>query len=104
MKRYLQFLLIGIGFSASAQSLIQSINSGSVIASNSMVSIGEIVVIPQNTALSSSGIIGILAQNQQNLEIPELELNTKVTVFPNPTTSCIYFQTDLNLQYLRTIG
>jgi hypothetical protein len=98
MKHYLQFLLLSIGFSSSSQSLIQSINSGSVIASNAMVSIGEIVVVPQNTAQSISGMIGILAQNQQNLEVPELELSTKITVFPNPTTSGIRFQTDLNLK------
>jgi Secretion system C-terminal sorting domain len=98
MKQFLQFLLLCISLSASSQSLIQSINSGSIIASNTMVSIGEIVVVPQNTAQSSSGMIGILAQNQQNLEVTELELSTKITVFPNPTTSGIRFQTDLSLQ------
>jgi hypothetical protein len=97
MKKILLISFLTLSLSATAQSVIQSVNSGSIIASNSTVSIGEIVVVPENQSQSSSGIIGILAQTQQPLEVPQLELSQKVTVFPNPTTATIYFQTDLSL-------
>jgi hypothetical protein len=97
MKKKLLISLLTLSLSATSQSLIQSVNSGSIIASNSAVSIGEIVVAPENQLQSSSGIIGILAQTQQPLEVPQLELTQKITVFPNPTTATIYFQTDLSL-------
>ncbi len=92
MKHLFLFSLMIAGFSASSQSLIQTVNSGSVISSSSSVSIGEIVVVPQNQSQSSSGIIGILTQTQ--LEVPQLELSEKITVYPNPTTSVVYFKTD----------
>jgi hypothetical protein len=96
--KYLLLLLILIGtISASSQSVIQSVNSGSIIASNSSVSVGEIVVVPVNQSQSSSGIIGIFAQVTQTLELPQLELSAKITVYPNPTLSSIYFRTDTNL-------
>ena len=95
MKQLLLFSFLIVTFSASSQSVIQSVNSGSVIASNSSVSIGEIVVVPTNQSQSSSGIIGILTQTQ--LEVPHLELSQNITVYPNPTMSVIYFKTDTNL-------
>jgi hypothetical protein len=97
MKKTLLIYFLILSLSATSQSLIQSVNSGSIIASNSAVSIGEIVVVPVNQSQSSSGIIGILAQTQQALEVPQLELSQKITVFPNPTTATVYFQTDLSL-------
>lgn len=96
MKRLLLFSVLITGLSANAQSVIQSVNSGSLISSSSSVSVGEIVVVPENQTQSSSGIIGILTQTQ--LEVPELELSDKITVYPNPTTSVIYFQTEVNLR------
>ncbi len=95
MKKLLLFSFLIAGLSASSQSVIQSVNSGSVISASSSVSVGEIVVVPQNQTQSSSGIIGILTQTQ--LEVPQLELSERITVFPNPTTSVIYFQTDVSL-------
>lgn len=95
MKQLLLFTFLITAVSASSQSVIQSVNSGSIISNSSSVSIGEIVVIPQNQTQSSSGIIGILTQTQ--LEVPQLELSEKITVFPNPTMSAIFFQTDSNL-------
>ncbi|WP_445454143.1 T9SS type A sorting domain-containing protein [Flavobacterium sp. 25HG05S-40] len=95
MKRLLLFSVLITGLSASSQSVIQSVNSGSVISPSSSVSVGEIVVVPENQTQSSSGIIGILTQTQ--LEVPELELSDKITVYPNPSTSVIYFQTEVNL-------
>ncbi|WP_264520717.1 T9SS type A sorting domain-containing protein [Flavobacterium sp. N1994] len=94
MKQLILFTFLIITVSASSQSLIQSVNSGSLITASSSVSIGEIVVVPQNQSQSSSGIIGILVQT---LEVPKLELSNKITVYPNPTTSTVYFQTDTNL-------
>lgn len=99
MKKNLLLLLIAFSFSGNCQSVIQSVNSGSVIGLNSSVSIGEIFVIPENQNQSSSGIIGILAQvNQQNLEVQELALNEKIVVYPNPTMNSISFQTEKSLE------
>lgn len=97
MKQLLLFTFLITAISASSQSVIQSVNSGSIISASSSVSIGEIVVVPQNQTQSSSGIIGIFAQVTQPLEVPQLELSEKITVFPNPTMSSIYFQTATNL-------
>lgn len=95
MKQLLLFSFLIFTFSANSQSVIQSVNSGSIISSSSSVSVGEIVVVPVNQSQSSSGIIGILTQTQ--LEVPQLELSEKIKVFPNPTMASIYFQTDTNL-------
>jgi hypothetical protein len=95
MKQLLLFTLLITSICASSQSVIQSVNSGSVISNSSSVSIGEIVVVPVNQTQSSSGLIGILTQTQ--LEVPELEVSDKITVFPNPTMSTIYFKTEVNL-------
>jgi len=97
MKKTILFILVTVSLSATSQSVIQSVNSGSIVASTAAVSIGEILVVPENQVQSSSGIIGILAQTQQTLEVPQLELSQKITVFPNPTTASIYFQTELSL-------
>lgn len=99
MKKNLLFLFLTTTFSVNCQSVIQSVNSGSILAPNSTVSIGEIIVIPENANQSTSGIIGILAQvNQQNLEVPELALNDKIVVYPNPTMNSITFQTENSLE------
>lgn len=98
MKRLLLISFLTLSLSATSQSVIQSVNSGSIITSSSSVSVGEIVVVPENQVQSSTGIIGILAQTQQPLEVPQLELSSKITVFPNPTTAKVYFETDLSLQ------
>ena len=97
MKQLLLFSFLIATLSASSQSVIQSVNSGSVISSNSSISVGEIVVVPTNQTQSSSGIIGIFAQVNQTLEVPQLELSEKITVFPNPTMAMIYFQTEISL-------
>lgn len=94
MKQLFLFSLLTIGFTASSQSVIQSVNSGAIIGSGGSVSVGEIVVVPQDQSSSSSGIIGILAQT---LEVPQLELSETICVFPNPTMSSIYFRTETNL-------
>lgn len=98
MKKTILFILVTLSLSAASQSVIQSVNSGSIVASSAAVSIGEILVIPENQVQSTSGIVGILAQTQQALEVPQLELSQKITVFPNPTTATVYFQTDLSLE------
>ena len=97
MKQLILFTFLITAISASSQSVIQSVNSGSIISASSSVSIGEIVVVPQNQTQFSSGIIGIFAQVTQTLEVPQLEPSEKITVFPNPTMSSIYFQTATNL-------
>jgi hypothetical protein len=57
---YSIFDCVGI---CAAQSLVQSVNSGSLIAAILPVSVGEIVVNPVNPTQASSGLIGILAYN-----------------------------------------
>jgi hypothetical protein len=97
MKQLLLLSILFVTLSASSQSVIQSVNAGSIISASSSVSVGEIVVVPVNQSQSSSGIIGIISQVNQTLEVPQLDLGEKITVFPNPTMSTIYFQTDINL-------
>ena len=97
MKQLVLLTFLFVTLSANSQSVIQSVNSGSIISSSSSVSIGEIVVVPVNQTQSSSGIIGIFAQVNQTLEVPQLELSEKITVFPNPTMAMIYFQTEISL-------
>ena len=97
MKQLLLFSFLTVTISVNSQSVIQSVNSGSIVGLNSSVSIGEIVVVPVNQSQSSSGIIGIFAQVTNPLEVTHLELSEKITVYPNPTTATVYFQTDTNL-------
>ncbi|TBX70015.1 T9SS type A sorting domain-containing protein [Flavobacterium silvisoli] len=103
MKSLLLFGFLTLSLTVSSQTLIQSVNSGSVIANSSSISVGEIVVVPQNQNQSSTGIIGLLAQTQQALEVPQLELSNKITVFPNPTTATVYFQTETNLTHEKVL-
>ena len=92
MHKKITFLLFGFSLFCNAQSTTQTVNSGSIMSPNSLISVGEIIVNPTNPIQSNSGIIGILAQyNQQNLEVNEFEIAKNITVFPNPTTSKIYF-------------
>ena len=74
-----------------AQSLVQSVNSGSLIAANTAVSVGEIVVNPVNPAQPSSGLIGILTYTGI-LEVTSFEIANNVVAYPNPTTAGISFQ------------
>ena len=97
MKQLFLLALLMLGFSGNSQSVVQSVNSGSLITPGSTISVGEIVVVPQNQNQSNSGIIGLLAQTQQTLEVPQLELGGKITVFPNPTTASVSFKTDTDL-------
>ena len=95
MKKVTLFLFVLFLNYANGQS---TVNSGSLITSNAMVSIGEIVVNPENTSQSSSGIIGILAQiNQQTLEISQFDVAENVTVYPNPTVAKLFFESQKNL-------
>jgi Secretion system C-terminal sorting domain len=98
MKKVILFTLFFNSFLNYAQSTIQSVNSGSLITANSSVSIGEIVVNPVNQNQSSSGLIGILVQvNEQTLETPEFELADDIIVSPNPTVASIQFKSETNL-------
>lgn len=92
-KNLLLYSLIVTGI-ASAQTAIQSVNCGALVTPGSSVSVGEIVVVPANPDQTASGIIGILAQSQQTLEVPELELSQSIVVYPNPTASQLYFRTE----------
>lgn len=87
-----------LAFSLSnAQSVIQTVNSGSVISTKSLISVGEIIIVPVNQTQSSSGIIGILATAQETLEVPQFEIAKNIIVYPNPTLSKIFFETKESL-------
>jgi hypothetical protein len=97
MKKNLLLFTLSIGFIGNAQSIVQTVNSGSLVTSSSSVSIGEIIVTATNLQ-SNSGIIGILTQvNQQILEVSSFELSKKTTVYPNPTVGKLYFTSNKNL-------
>ncbi len=99
MKKCITLTFIVFGLICQAQSAIQTINSGSVIDPKSMISVGEIYITPANANLPSSGIIGILAQvNQQQLEVNQFALTENISVYPNPTVAKIYFESKENLQ------
>lgn len=98
MKKTTYLLLLLSAAGMSAQSNIQSVNSGSVIAGNSSLSVGEIVVNPVNPNQMTSGTIGIVTQiNNQLLEVPQFEVSNSIVVYPNPTTAAIYFESTENL-------
>ncbi len=97
MKKIITSLLLAHSFISFSQSTIQTINSGSLITSSSSVSIGEIVINPVNQNQSSSGLIGILSQVNQQLEVPQFELSENVVVYPNPTESSILFKSKESL-------
>lgn len=95
MKKTILFLFVLFINHINGQS---TLNSGSMITSNSMITIGEIVVNPENTSQSSSGIIGVLAQiNQQTLEVSQFDIAENVTVYPNPTVAKLFFKSQKNL-------
>jgi len=99
MKIKLLIVLLAIGGFCHAQSAVQSVNSGSLITAGSSVSIGEIVVNPAGPGQSASGIIGILAQiNEQTLETDHFVVSPTVTVHPNPTAAKIFFTSQENLK------
>lgn len=97
MKQLLFFSFLIVTLSASSQSVIQSINSGSIIGASGSIAVGEIVVIPQNQTQSISGILGLLSQVNQTLEVPQLTLSEKIVVYPNPTVAAVYFQTNATI-------
>ncbi len=93
MEKYLLSLILCISGICYSQTVIKTVNSGSLITPQTSVSIGEIIIIP-NQNQSNSGLIGILAQiNQQQLEVAQFELSESIVVYPNPTASKIYFKT-----------
>ncbi len=98
MKKITAIAFLTLSGVCCAQSVVQSVNSGSIISASSSVSVGEIVVNPVNQNQSSSGLIGILTQvNQQTLEVPQFELSEDIIVSPNPTVASIQFKSKLDL-------
>ena len=97
MKQILFSVLFCVSSICYSQSVVQSVNSGSLITTQTSVSIGEIVIVPAQNQ-SNSGLIGILTQvNQQQLEVSQFEISKNIVVYPNPTVATIYFKTSENL-------
>lgn len=91
MKIKLLTTLLITGY-AYSQSAVQTVNSGSLLASATSVSVGEIILDPVGGHQSSSGIIGLLVQiDGQVLQTPSFAVSETVTVFPNPTKAQLYF-------------
>lgn len=92
---FLVFLFSNLGV---AQKVIQTFNSGGLINLKSVSSVGEIFLISNNVAPSNFGFIGIYAQlNGSNLEVEKLDITPEISVYPNPTQSKIYFESDQDL-------
>ncbi len=100
MRKNILFLFLLFVSGVQAQSVIGTINSGSLIVANTSASIGEIIVVPETQNISShSGIIGILVElGEHTLSVPELDLASGVKVYPNTTSGKIHFETKSNLQ------
>ena len=97
MKQILFSVLFCISCTCYSQSVVQSVNSCSLITANTSLSVGEIIIVPTQNQ-SNSGLIGILIQvNQQQLEVKQLEISENIMVYPNPTSATIYFKTSENL-------
>lgn len=97
MKHSFLTLFLLLAAMGNAQSVVQSVNSGSLIAANTMAAIGEIVVIPAGPNQSPSGIIGILAQTDATLEVTHFDVTQNITVYPNPTVAQITFKSPEDL-------
>lgn len=97
MKQTIVIMALFASSLTNAQSVVQTVNSGSVISARSSISVGEIIVVPENQNQSNSGIIGILATTQEMLEVPEFEIAKNIIVYPNPTVSKIFFETQESL-------
>ena len=97
MKNRLLTFIVLTGSIGYAQSVVQSVNSGSLIAANTAVSIGEIVVNPVNPNQSSSGIIGILTTVNSTLEVKQFDVSESITAYPNPTVAKIFFTSQEHL-------
>jgi hypothetical protein len=100
MKKTIFFFVLLSTFLSQGQSVISTINSGSIIVASTSASIGEMIVVPETPNLSShSGIIGILVElKDQTLTVPEYDLTSEIKVYPNATKDKIYFETKLDIQ------
>lgn len=76
-----------------------SVNSGSMIAHNATISVGEIIIKPHNSNQSPSGIISMIVEmNGSVLEVSNFKINETISVYPNPTNAQINFVTTESLQ------
>lgn len=75
------------GFSQS----IGNINSSAISGNSSMISVGEIYIIPNDENSSSSGTMGLISQtNLSFLGADEIIVNN-IKTYPNPTTNYLNF-------------
>lgn len=74
-------------------------NSGSIVAHNATISVGEIIIKPNNSNQSPSGLISMVVEmNGGVLETSNFKVNETLTVYPNPTSAQIYFESSESLQ------
>jgi Secretion system C-terminal sorting domain len=89
MKQIILFILLFTMHNLNAQF---SFNSGSMIAHNATLSVGEIIVNPHNSNQSQSGLISMVVDmNGTMLEVSNFKINETISVYPNPTNAQINF-------------
>jgi Secretion system C-terminal sorting domain len=96
MKQILLFMVLCTMHNLNAQF---SFNSGSMIAPNATLSVGEIIVKPHNTNQTQSGLISMVVEmNGTLLEVSSFKINETISIYPNPTNAKINFVTTESLQ------
>ena len=95
-QSFFALALLAPALCARGQSLVQTVNSGAISSGMSSLSVGEIFDVQANANAVSSGLVGILAQTQAQLEVPQLSLEG-ATIYPNPTSASIFVHGAANL-------
>ena len=96
MKNIFLFALLFVFHNLSAQSIL---NSGGIIVHNATISVGEIIVNPNNSNQSQTGLISMVVEmNNSLLQVTNFEINEKISVYPNPTSAQLYFVSTESLQ------
>lgn len=97
MRKIISLLSLSIFSFSFGQSTVKTINAGSVVAGNGMISVGEIFIPTQNQVANGTGILAIVSQVNQNLTVDSYAVSEGITVFPNPTVSTLHFSTKTDL-------
>lgn len=96
-KSILPFLLL-IAITSFGQSIIGSTNTGAVSNNNFIYSVGDIFVNPtSNINEANSGLIGTLSRIEFFVTgINDNLVSTDLRIYPNPTSSSIFFSSTDN--------
>lgn len=94
--KHIYFFVFGIFFGGLLLSQqISTINSGAVSSNAMIYSVGEIFVNQEDIDDSSSGLIGVVSVIEfHELGMDEIESESQMYFYPNPTKNSIYFDTN----------